>query len=441
MPGRPLDRAGVNDGMRADRPYLTVVALSGVFNTVVSVLATAILLPSLIRTVGLANYALWALLAIFPGVGAIIELGMSKAIVYCVARYPSQARIIMRHAWIYVAATSLPLVIGGAFALPMADRLFGATGARDPAIAQWVLATGIVIAICGATTTLCRGLLEAQGQAHLVNLGYGLLTVLQYGVALAISRFTSDTRYLILGSGTVYLLLLALHAVLVARAPLLALRRGADPGATTAPPLLSTALRTFAADLPLTVAPSASLFLFARAAPAATDYGVYDLSIKISALAAGVLSFAGVPFFAAAAQAARASKLEQRALCRKVIGYCILLGLLGIVGWGLFYVIGQPLLRVFFHERIVDLYRETSILLAGTAALAALEPLSRLQMGFGRIGRLAMIRSSVLFVMLALLATPGRHDALEHFSVALAAGYMVAAALLLLCGKYTPQRP
>jgi hypothetical protein len=132
------------ESMRIDRSYVGAVALSGVANAVVSGLATALLLPTLIAKIGLAAYGNWAMLGIFQAVASLLEIGMSKAIVYFVPRAPSAQWLILRQAAGYVVGTSLIFVL---IALPLRNLgpvLLGAAGARDPGLAMWILIAGSV---------------------------------------------------------------------------------------------------------------------------------------------------------------------------------------------------------------------------------------------------------------------------------------------------------
>jgi O-antigen/teichoic acid export membrane protein len=402
--------------------YLRRTGTTGLLNTAASALSVAVLLPLIIHRVGLESYGFFAMLAIFVGVAALLELGMSKALVYLVPRQPgsiselfSAAALLCSFGCGAFLAVLLALLAAG---IP----LFGSAVAGRSNLVWWLCATGAILVLINVSTALIRGALEGAYKMDVVNVGFAALTFTNYLAVFLASLFSDDPRVLLIASLSAFLLMLVVH-VFVAR-QLLGLRLVWPSGARVRE-VRAIGWRSFLADAPGTLQTPALQYLFTLAARSGADYGVFDLALRIATLCATALSSLSTPFFAVVAGAARDSAVAVRIAIRKHIRLTLALG---FVGWGVFALLGNIIIRWVVPEAPPDLFRVTLIILAGAALLAAFEPFVRMQLGLGRQMSVAQVRAAMLATSIALATLPVPWTPMTQFGLA-AAGGCVAAAL------------
>jgi O-antigen/teichoic acid export membrane protein len=411
----------------AREDYVRKVARASLFNSGSSALATALLLPYVIKAVGMQSYGIWAVLGIFTGIAAAVDFGIWKSLVFLIPR--------KQHSLSQLLLTSIVLcTLGGtlfsaAFALLLAAHvpLFGAAIAAQ-GLSWWLAAGGCAILLAGLLTNLARGVLEATYRGHWVNIGFGLLTVAQYGVAALIVRWTHDPRALIVGSVLVYTVTMLAHFACL-RGEAISWER---PQRSAAAAILRYGGASFGADAPVIFLGPAISYLFVLMVNDSGDYGVFDISVRVATLSATALALLSAPFFAVVAAADHGARLEVRRLIARHLRLTLALALLG---WLFFLALGKPVLAFVFSERSAEIYRTSAIMLAGTAAAAALEPVTRMLMGIGRLRPLFLIRFSMFGIALLSLALLTKTEPLDRFAISYATGFFAAAAGLWLLNR------
>jgi O-antigen/teichoic acid export membrane protein len=411
--------------MNEYRPYLRQVAASSMFNSVTSAVATALLLPLLIRLTGMETYGLWAVLGIFIGMTSLLDCGMWKALVYlCAGNQREASQLLWTAALMCIALASL-------FALALLALLaanvpvFGGMVTGTPQLRWWLAGSGCLIVLCGLLTNLARGVLEAAFRGHWVNIAYGSQTLLLYAVAVVMARWQQGASSLLLGSAAVYLVILLVHVVLLLRVSALHWR---TPSLAAVSSIWRYGVPMFVADLPSIVVGPLLGYLFVLASTEAGDYGSYDLGARIATLAATALSMLSTPFFAIVSGAGANQREQVRSLLTR---YLQLMALLGGAGWVLFLLLGPMAVALVFPEHPAEIHRAALIMLSGTAAVAALEPVTRLLMGIGKLRQLACARFIALPVALLAAAVLAGHSIVARFAIAYALAHWAMALGLL----------
>jgi O-antigen/teichoic acid export membrane protein len=400
--------------------YLKTVAASSLVNSGTSALATACLLPFVIRKIGMETYGVWAVLTIFIGISAALDFGIWKSLVYLIPRQRHSRPQLLSSAIALCLLTGIlfTTVFGALMAAGL--PLFGAIIQRQGNLAWWLGINGCIIVFASLLTNLARGLLEVEYRGYWVNLGYALLTLLLYGVAAGIAQFTRDPRALVAGSSTVYVLILCAHIATV-RTSLTRLER---PTRAAIVSILRSGGSFFVADAPSILLGPAVSYLFVFAARNGGEYGEFDIALRVATLAATTLSMLSVPFFAIVASASVDTHHRVRGMMNRQLR--ITIGL-GCVIWIGFWLIGRPVIGVFFPERPSEIYHASLIMLFGTIAAAAFEPVTRMLMGIAKLQRLTLIRFSMLIAALISTIVFAHLRSLDRFSLAYATGLVVAA--------------
>jgi O-antigen/teichoic acid export membrane protein len=407
--------------------YLRRAASSGLLNSAASAACVALALPAVIGSIGLEAYGYWAILGAFVVAAGLLDLGMSKALVFLIPRDESSESEIVSAAMVLclvaiLSATGVvwALLLGGV-------EIFGAAVARQPGLAMWLATAGTIILACQALTTLLRAVLEARCKAHVVNVGFALFTLAYYGAAMLLASSGADLRIIIAASAGVFVLTLAAHVqVLWVDRPL----HWRRPTRTTLRRLTRTSVRTFAVDLPSVAYLPLMLWGFLLIAPSGSAYGAFDLATRIAIMCATALSTIAVPFFALIA-GARAAEQQQhvRQLLDRFVPWMLLLA---ACGWVAFVLVGARVLQWWMPEAPPELVSALRLLLGGLLLHAAFEPVTRMLLGLGHTRRLFAVRLCMLGTCALLVLALHSLPALQRFSIAGAAGYVAAAVLLAL---------
>lgn len=408
--------------------YLKTVAASSLVNSGTSALATACLLPFVIKKIGLETYGLWAVLTIFIGISSALDFGIWKSLVYLIPRQRhSRAQLLSTAIALCLLAGMLFTAAFGAL-LAAGLPLFGAVIERQGNLPWWLYINGCIIVFASLITNLARALLEVDYRGYWVNLGYALLTLLMYGVAAGIAQFTRDPRALIAGSTGVYVVILFIHIAAVRPSSI----RLEMPGREAVMSIVRYGGSFFIADAPSILLGPLILYLFVFIAHDSGEYGAFDIALRVATLAATTLSMLSAPFFAIFASADKQAHHQVRRMMSEHLRITVLLGA-GM--WLGFWLVGKPVVSFFFPERSTDIYHTSLIILFGTVAAAAFEPVTRMLMGIGRLRRLASIRFLMIFASLISLAALAALHPLDRFAFACSIGFSVAALCLFLSNR------
>lgn len=405
--------------------YLNRVAISSLVNSITSALATVLLLPYIIKRIGIEAYGYWAILTIFIGIASALDFGIWKSLIFLIPRQEhtrhqllSSAIVLCMIGWLVFTAILMTLLLAGV-------PIFGSLVSSHGNLRLWLAAAGSVVVFASLMTNIARGALEAAYRGHWVNIGWALLTLLLYSVATLIVHFTEDPRALIAGSVCVYVICMLAHL-----ASLTAISSGLErPQRTAVAAILSYGGASFVADAPVIVLAPLLSYLLLLVATGSGDYGVFDISLRIATLAATTLALISAPFFTIVASAHSSGQSTVRKLIARRLRVTICLG---VLGWSAFYAVGRPLLAHFFVERPAEIYRASVIIMLGAVAVAALEPVTRMLMGIGHLKkllsvRIAMLGSALAFVVIASWLAP-----LDRFAISCAVGYGISATGLLI---------
>lgn len=406
-------------------PYIRRAAATGIVNSIASAVAVVLFLPPIVTETGLGTYGLWSVIFLFVGISAALELGLTQALVYLVPRDSARAGELLVTA-ACICAVACGLVVGTIVLLAsLGSGVLGRLISADSRY-QWALLTcGAVVTLASVETALLRALLEARLRLDIVNIGYAALTVLTYSSALVVTRFTHDAAALLVSTAVVYVVLFFAHAVAVARLVDPDMRQ---PRFASARILWRTGVESYLAQLPNVLLVPTLQFLLTRVIASASEYGIFDLAVRIATLCATTLGMVGAPFYAIVAGAALSASVAVRSAVKRYI--VVNIGL-GLVAWAAFALVGNPLLTLVFSRDSQVLHRIATIILAGALALAALDPISRMLLGLGRRKEIFAVRAAMLGCGVLLACSLKSVPVLDRYAVAYAAGLLVAAAGLV----------
>ena len=141
--------------------YLRRAASSGLLNSFTSAACVALVLPAIIAGIGFDAYGHWAVIGVFVGVASLLDLGMSKALVFLVPSDPAGESDLVSGAAVLALGAALVAAALVLLLTALDVPIFGRAVARS-GLAWWLAWAGATVLICQVATTLVRAVFEAR---------------------------------------------------------------------------------------------------------------------------------------------------------------------------------------------------------------------------------------------------------------------------------------
>lgn len=410
--------------------HLVKAATSGLANVVVSAATTVVALPILISLVGLNVYGVWAMLGMFVSFAMVLEMGLTRAIVHLVPGQETDSGELLTAAVCIVSSAAIALLAVFALLSSLGVNLLNLPADIPERLKVALVCAGCTVLICSLLTSVCRGFLEAAYSSHMVNLGFLLLTVLQYCSALAVAYFSGRAELLLLSTVSTHVVILLFHTRMVQRYSRLRFGRVRMVVIRT---LLRRALDCFVASSPTVVLIPLMLYWLSAVAVNVEEYGRFDVAFRFATMAGTAIALIAVPLHVLVA----GMKSPSWAIIARLMGQytAVTIGAL-ISGWALFLLIGRELLALLVGPTASDVWQACAYMLAGVGLLSAMEPIMRVSMGLGRFRQLFAVRGVVLATTVFVLTVLHTLPAIDRFSLSYALGCVAGAvaAVLLVPG-------
>lgn len=396
----------------------------GLVNSLASAATIAVALPLIVSQVGLDAYGRWALLALFVGVAGASDLGIARSLVanITVSSGLDVGRVIAAG---LVTAAGIALAVSVAIAMAQLanSALWGRTSFVSQTDGVFVLVAGIVVILMHMLNQAMRGALEGLYCVHLVSKGFALQTFLYYMTGLAAAALSGDWHIMVLTSVVTYAIVGALHWYQLRalfRVSLVWPDRVAIHG------VLREGLASYLALLPSSMLLPMLGFLFVRESSSATEFGTYDLAIKVTILVTTGIATVGLPVMALAASR-RSAPEALRSMGLRLTGLGVIAFVLSIAG---LWLVGPTLMQAVLPNAHADVVTGALMALSGAGVLAAAEPLNRVLLGLGLVRAVFCTRFGMLCATLVALSLIDRPP-LERFTLSYAVGCSVCGFLVL----------
>lgn len=182
----------------------------GLFSTFTASVIVLLLSPILIQHVGLEKYGVWAFYNSLLSLSAIFDLGLSRSIVYYVAKATDedQRQGVAATGFVLTATMALICVLLAPAFYAMSRS---AIETNDHDFAAFSLYAPVFVAI-SLMLSFFRAIFEARLKVHLNHALISLFQILNIVFLCALSALTSDLTLLIGASGLIYLLNILVYA-------------------------------------------------------------------------------------------------------------------------------------------------------------------------------------------------------------------------------------
>ena len=408
--------------MRTPSAYLTNAATTGLLNIVGSAVVTIVALPVIVARLGMDGYGLWAMLGIFVSSAVMLDVGAGRAVVYLFSKRAAPANELLTAASVVAMGACVAAYFVALLIAEMSNgRLWVLSGV--PGDVEWVLViAGTVILASTLLTSVVRSLLEAYLHSHLVNIGYFVVTALNFGVAMALACAGQSIQIVLLGSAAAYLFILALHLGALYGICGVWFGRFSSPLAQL---VLRKGSSMYVVGLPTAALIPLLFFLLTRSVSDTRQYGQFDLAYRVATMSGSALAFVAVPVYALVARMPEQREREVRRLVGQYLAVTVVALILGVL---LFTLIGKNILVYLSRSAdVASLWWASVALLVGVGSLSAIEPILRAYLGRGHFAKVFLVRFVVAAVTLVALYFLREWPTVKRFALAYAGGCLFGA--------------
>ena len=357
--------------------YLLKGATSGLGNTLVSLLSVGLLLPLIIRLIGMENYGVWSILTIFTGIASTLDFGLSRALVHLSVGKDKKAHAETRSAIFFLNIS----VAGTVLLIAAVCFLSGFTPFSSTSVPEefrgHLLISGTIILVASILLAYFKAILEASYKISSVNICWAIQTMATYTLMLLAYTFTGSVIDLIYTTPAVFVSMLVIHIIL-ARNHIHILPKG--PSRATLKSIFGYSSRIFLSTVITSIVLPLNSFIFLKLDGSMETYASYNMALKISMSALSLLTAFSSPLFAHFSALGMNRLTEAWQLVRK---YMVLLAAAYVLGVATFFVFGNELIALFFGKDTGLLFDTTKILITGICFYGIGEPCARAMWALG----------------------------------------------------------
>lgn len=408
--------------------YLKKSFGTGILNVVGSAVISVVFLPLILRKLGLEFYGLWSMLFLFTGLSGVADFGLSKSLVFLLPKEKHQKAIDeIFSAGLLVnmlVVLSVCCICGVLYLFKV--NVWHTKQAFDQTQGIALFISGAFLLCVSLITNFFRSVLEANYKIYLVNIGFLLITALNYSSIYFLSFFTRDIYNYIYCSLSIYVVILAFHISATLWTCRVALTM---PRKETFRTIGSVSIKFFSVDMLVASVMPLNRYLLIIFSGSTMVYGMFDVAMKISLMANSFLSLFGTPMLSLFSGYGNTRFREIRDLLRKTTLALICSYLFGCL---LFYVMGKEILRVWFGIRSTDVYWIAFILLAGICLNGVAEPAYRAFLALGRLRFALKIKTMTILINLLLVIILFRLPPLYRIAFAISFSYAVTSCAIVI---------
>ena len=411
--------------------YLSLVRSSSFFNTFISASSSILLLPSLVRIVGLSNYGAISSVSVFILVASVFDFGLAKTIVWKINRCRSREEendAFLSIGFLYLASAFISVLIFSYAVTNVRNFVPSYIYTRGYRFSVFYLSSGYAIVLLQVFATAARGILEAKMKSHLVNFGFGAFTAIYYSALLTSALLTDDVAILLFVCVAVYFCSFIANIFLAFKYFPISFGFPSSKGLSST---FDYAYRSFIFDLPSILFSLLPISLAQSGLKKGDSYGALDLAFKISILLASAVSGLSTPLSAIVAGRVK-TKVTARRLCEIIdqqIAYSIGAS---IIFFLLFVIFGKFALDYLGRQNSQVIFYYSRIILPGALLLASMEPVARAALGLNRLWSVIGCRFIGIAVFYLVWLSPISTEIGMKLGIALSVGYITSAALLFL---------
>ena len=349
--------------------YLQKNFLVSTSKTLVTSLVTLLLLPLIIKKLGLELYGIISLTLLFSGVSSLIDLGLSKAVILLSGeKGVDENKIVSSALYINLFIISLLLIVFVVLQLLSVD-LLGSNLNVDKSNKFIILNTGFLLLVLMLLNNLCRTILESKYKMHIVNLTLAVYTPLLYLSIFILSFFTNQIYVFVLLPLILTLLMFIFNVIYLKINTTIRIIKVTKNDIKY---VFKKSLAFLNIGLINSMVMPIMRYVFVILVADVALYGIFDLSFKIAMLANSFILSLASPMFAVFSKEVKANSKKMVQIAYKIFYISIAMYVAINVGY---YFLGNFVLSFLDIEKanLELLYNITFVLILSLGTVAVVE--------------------------------------------------------------------
>lgn len=373
--------------------YLQKNFLVSTSKTLITSLVTLLLLPLIIKKLGLELYGIISLTLLFSGVSSLIDLGLSKAVILLSGeKGVNENKIVSSALYINLFIISILLIVFIGLQLLSVD-LLGSNLNVDESTKFIILNTGFLLLVLMLLNNLCRTILESKYKMHIVNLTLAIYTPLLYLSIFILSFFTNQIYVFVLLPLILTLLMFVFNVIYLKVKTTIRIIKVTKNDIKY---VLKKSLAFLNIGLINSMVMPIMRYAFVLLVADVALYGIFDLSFKIAMLANSFILSLATPMFAVFSKEVKANSKKMIQIAYKI--FYISIGMYVVINVG-YYFLGNFVLSFLDIEKtnLELLYNITFILILSLGTVAAVEIFYRFFLGNNQLKKAFLLKLMVPF--------------------------------------------
>ncbi|WP_415356581.1 oligosaccharide flippase family protein [Halioglobus sp. Uisw_031] len=393
----------------------------------VVILSTLILLPLIIREIGMNVYGLVTMPMIFGGLVVVADFGISKSITFRLGRRQRDSEIgeIISSGLVINGAILFILGIIIAVAIFLNVQPFGSKLNITQALSNQIVLTGYLVFAATLMNNFLTAIMGAFYLQHYVNVGFAISSVSLNLSIYAFCLLTDSVELIILAPLVAYLVVGSYYMYVVKT------RTDARLGATSKSDLLNAVLISvgfFKISMVSSIVLPANKYLLIFLSGSPTALAIFDLSLKIAQMASSMLNTISQPLFAVFSSSA----LEKGKVYFYAIRVSGIIFLGYVIGLSAYFYIGPEIAKYVSAESAVSIYKLSFTLIFGLGGYACAEPVYQAMLGRGQLKIALQLKLLIPLFNILILALIYSENTLTSIVYSYAAAVFSAGVVAIL---------
>ena len=343
---------------------------SGSMKTIVTTLCTLILLPLIIKKIGIDNYGILSMSMIIGSLFGVIDLGINKTVTLLISKSNEEnAGIIFSNGLVIIG--SLFFVIGLILILLASNlNFFGNQLDISKSLENYILFIGFLSFGAILFNNIMTATLQAYYLNHYADIGYSIFSIIFY-LSIYITSFFTESLFLLIGCSLVAYIFTALYLILILKikTPF----EIKQPNLNSIKSMISMSYKLFFVGITYSFMQPINKYVLITMTGNTALLGVLDIGLKIANLANSLLNSLTQPLLGIFSSI----ELKKNSIAWIANRVALAVLILYILGTTLFYFIGETITLYFSEEYGTQLYPISLILIMGIGSYAIAEPYFR----------------------------------------------------------------
>lgn len=377
------------------KKYLKKSFITGSVKTIIVSLVTLILLPLIIREIGMARYGLVALTMIFGGAAVLVDFGIAKSITLLLGK----TDVLLEKEKVIADSFLISISILFLFGLVLLSlmlcnvSILGGQIELSKNLEYYIVFSGFLTLSVIMINNLLMAILEASLLMHYVNIGFGLSSI-AFHVVLYLVGVLLDNDYMLVSSPFIsYLVVTVYYLFLIkTKTPY----RIAKPSIKRSKAILPVSMRFLSISLVSSFVLPVNKYMLVLISGNPVLIGVFDLSLKIAQMANSFLNSIAQPLFGVFSKFKNSANVVFK-VAKRVVLLIFCMYLIGVV---LFFFSGTYIANMLDPLNKEVLYETCFILIIMISFTSVSEPFYRAFIGLGQLNKAMKIKSMIVILNL-----------------------------------------